>query len=150
MKKPLAYNEFKAIYSKVPRLTVEVICTNPSGVLLTKRTIEPYKDLWHIPGGTVHMRETLLDACRRISKEELGFIPDKFEHVGYIEYLDYLDEKHWFDWPIGIAFHADLSGQKAPAISINDESSDAKFFKKAPKNVLESQAEFLKEKGFIS
>jgi len=62
---PLSQKEFDDIYSKVPRLTVEVIVKNRAGgILLTKRAIEPCKGQWHLPGGTVRFGESLLEASR--------------------------------------------------------------------------------------
>lgn len=47
--------EYDSIYSRVPRLCVEVvISTRAQGVLLTRRDIPPNIGAWHIPGGTVH------------------------------------------------------------------------------------------------
>ena len=64
---PLTPDEFRDIYSKVPRLTVEVVLRSPAGVLLTLRDIEPCRGLWHLPGGTVRYGEKLLDAVRRVT-----------------------------------------------------------------------------------
>lgn len=52
---PLTQQEFDDIYSKVPRLTVEIIVTNSErALLLTKRAIEPCKGQWHLPGGELY------------------------------------------------------------------------------------------------
>ena len=69
---PLTDREFQYIYSKVPRLCVDVMVKSHKGVILTLRDIEPYKNFWHIPGGTVHYRETIIGAVERIAKKELG------------------------------------------------------------------------------
>ena len=68
----LTPEEFETIYGKVPRLTVEVIIKSEKGVLLSLRSIEPFKGDWHIPGGTVFYGESLADAVRRVTKRELG------------------------------------------------------------------------------
>ena len=46
--KRLSYVEFKKIYSRVPRLSVELVILIPGGVLLTLRSIEPYMGEWHV------------------------------------------------------------------------------------------------------
>ena len=71
-KKPLTFEEFKTIYSKVPRLTVEVIVKTDKGILFTKRLIPPYVGSWHFPGGTVYYKETITDAIERVAQDELG------------------------------------------------------------------------------
>lgn len=69
---PLSQEEFWNIYKKVPRLTVEIIIKDKRGILLTLRNIEPCKNLWHLPGGTVRFGEKLIDAVKRIANRELG------------------------------------------------------------------------------
>src|SRR5690349_15119817 len=60
---PFSPVEFDAIYSRVPRLTVEIIVPDGQGaVFLTKRAIAPFAGQWHLPGGTVYFAEPLLDA----------------------------------------------------------------------------------------
>src|SRR6185295_8718349 len=67
--KRLAKKEFDAIYSLVPRLTVEVVVQTDAGIVLTRRAIEPAKGKWHIPGGTVFKGETLRQAVKRVARE---------------------------------------------------------------------------------
>ncbi len=64
---PLTEEEFREIYSKVPRLTVEVIVQSSRGILLTKRASGPCSGLWHIPGGTVRFGEPLVAAVSRVA-----------------------------------------------------------------------------------
>jgi len=61
----LPHSEFEEIYSKVPRLTVEVVVQSPLGILLTKRASGPCSGLWHIPGGTVRFGEPIRAAVSR-------------------------------------------------------------------------------------
>ncbi|MEK7550872.1 MAG: hypothetical protein AAB535_03770 [Patescibacteria group bacterium] len=49
----IPYEEFKRIYSKVTRVTVELVLLTKHGVTLTLRNIYPYKKDWHTPGGSV-------------------------------------------------------------------------------------------------
>jgi len=69
----LSDQDYDFIYSKVPRLCVDLLIKNSNGqILLTKRDIEPYINHWHLPGGRVKFRETILDAFDRICFAELG------------------------------------------------------------------------------
>ena len=73
MREPLPKEEFDRIFSKVPRLTVEVLVTSPArGVLLALRDVDPCRGMWNLPGGTVRFGERLVDAVRRVANDELG------------------------------------------------------------------------------
>ena len=138
-KHPLSKIEFEEIYSKVPRLTVEIIVNGELGVYLTKRNIEPCKGMWHLPGGTVRFGEKLTEAVSRISKRELGIEVFDTELLGYIEYPSHYNQG--LDSPVGIAFMIKSFKGK---VKINNEASDSKWFKVLPKNMHEEQIDFLK------
>ncbi len=141
VKKPLSYDKFKEIYSTVPRLCVEVIVKTDEGIILTLRDIEPYKGLWHIPGGTVFFGETLHGAAKRIAKEELGIEIKVGKLLGYIEYPD----EHiyrGFGWPIGIAFLVHLAGG---TLRGGEQGKDVKAFKVIPQDTIPDQKMFLKK-----
>jgi ADP-ribose pyrophosphatase YjhB (NUDIX family) len=85
---PLTAEEFESIYSRVPRLTVDIVVRNSGGaVLLTKRTIPPCVGQWHLPGGTVRFGEALLDAVRRSAARELGIEVHQAAPNGYISII---------------------------------------------------------------
>lgn len=64
-----------------PALTVDCVIFGFDGdklnVLLVERGLEPYKGMWALPGGFVHIDETVEDAARRELMEETG-IADMF------------------------------------------------------------------------
>ncbi len=141
---PLTLEEFRSIYSKVPRLTVEIIVKSKEGVLLTKREIEPYKGSWHLPGGTVYLGEKLADAVARVAKKELGVQVTNSEFIGFIEYVDSyrINHEEDSDCPVGMAFKVEYEGQ----IKLDEEASEAKSFAELPDNMPVDQINFLKEK----
>src|SRR5512136_1308689 len=59
-----------------PSVTVDVVIVTLRGeelqVLLVKRDVSPYKGRWAIPGGFVHLDESLGAAARRELREETG------------------------------------------------------------------------------
>ncbi|HRQ87372.1 MAG TPA: NUDIX domain-containing protein [Bacteroidia bacterium] len=59
-----------------PALTVDCVVFGFDGgdlqVLLIRRALEPFKDRWALPGGFVHLDETLDEAARRELEEETG------------------------------------------------------------------------------
>lgn len=140
MNYPLSYQEFQAIYSKVPRLNVEVVIEAPEGVVLTKRTISPYKGLWHLPGGTVYFGESLRQAVQRVAKDELGVDVTIGAQLGYIEYPSAAEEVDFAGWPIGIAFQAEVTGGELVA---REQASEVKYFKQIPEDTIREQKMFL-------
>jgi len=84
-KRPFSTEEFKKIYSKTPRLCVDLIINTPKGIVLSLRSIEPYKGEWHFPGGTVFYKEKIVDAIDRVALEEVGITVRVEKLLGYIE-----------------------------------------------------------------
>lgn len=70
--------EEKKDYDKYPKpsATVDIIIfalkDNDLKVLLIKRNIEPFKNMWAIPGGFVRINESLEEAAKRELEEEAG------------------------------------------------------------------------------
>ena len=145
VKHPLSQNEFNRIYSKVPRLTVEIIITNKLDKLyLTQRSIEPCIGQWHLPGGTVRFGESLLEAVKRIASRELGISVLRTSNVGYIEYPSHY--LHNLDSPVGIVLRVDkYDGTAEP----NSEASGGDWFSVIPENMHADQDTFLIANGFL-
>jgi ADP-ribose pyrophosphatase YjhB (NUDIX family) len=135
-KKPFTFQEFKKIYSRVPRLTAEVIILTPEGVVLAKRQEKSWHNQWHIPGGTVFHQEPLKKAVQRVAQDEIGVTVNIKKLLGYIEYPSTEKERD-FDWPVGIAFLCEIkSGQLL-------KNERIKAFKKLPKNIISEQRKIL-------
>lgn len=133
--KRLPEKEFKYIYSKVPRLCVEVIIQTKKGVILSKRDIPPYKGWWHIPGGTVMFGETLEEAVKRIALDELGLNVEIKKMLGVIEYPK-LEGNH----AVGVAFsNKIISGN----LSGSYQAKEVETFMDIPKKTIPEQKEFL-------
>lgn len=92
--KKIPKEDFDYIYSKVPRLCVDLIVLIKQGIVLTKRLIPPYKGMWHIPGGTVLYGETLEEAVNRVADEELGVKVIIEKNLGFVEYINYPGNGH--------------------------------------------------------
>lgn len=66
---------------------VAVIVDEQERVLLTRRSIPPFKGMWVMPGGKIDLGEPILTALRREVDEEVGLdvevgeLIDVFEHV---------------------------------------------------------------------
>ena len=134
--------EFDAIFSRVPRLCVEVVVvTRERGVLLVRRDIPPNVGAWHIPGGTVLFAERLVDAVKRVARHELRREVEVGALLGYIEYPSHYD--NGLDSPVGLAFMTNLIGSPAAAEDLPDGCA---WFSRLPPGLYEEQREFLVER----
>jgi NUDIX domain len=136
--------EYDAIYSRVPRLCVEVVVVEPRrGVLLMLRDIPPNIGAWHLPGGTVLFGEPVLDAVKRVAADELGAEVAVGELLGYIEYPSHYE--NGLDSPVGLAFASRLIPGTA------DPPPGCAWFPSLPSGLYAEQRAFLAERfGFVS
>lgn len=142
---PIPTEEFNAIYARVPRLSVELIIIDESGILLTKRAIEPALGQWHFPGGTVLYGETLPQAVKRVAMYELGVEVEVGQVLGYVHYPD-LEADGYKGWPVGIAFAITIIGG---SLRGSDQGEEIGHFHELPDNTLSDQARFITEKTLL-
>ena len=135
MRGPLPQEEFDHIFSRDPRLTVElVIASDDRGVLLALRDFGPCQGPWHLPGGTARFGETLVDAVERVAQDEVGLTVSIGQLLGYIEYPSNYD--HGLDSPAGLAFRADVVGDLPDE---HDPRADPAWFTVLPDNMHDEQ-----------
>lgn len=139
------YQVYKQIYSRVPRLCVELVIKNNEGVLLTFRNIAPYKDFWHLPGGTVLLDETLEHVIKRVALEELGVGVQQIKFLGYIDFIRSKEEK--IGRTISMAFLVKINHDN---IKLDFQSSQYGFFQKFPENTIKEHKEFLLKNDQLS
>jgi ADP-ribose pyrophosphatase YjhB (NUDIX family) len=140
MRQPLPKDEFDRIFSRVPRLTVEVLITSDDGgVLLTLRDVDPCRGMWNLPGGTVRFAEPLVDAVRRVARDELGVSVRVGPLVGCIEYPSHYE--NGLDSPVGLVFRADPGADASPR---------GEWFRVLPENMHDEQKRFLLEHTAVS
>lgn len=139
MKKKLTKKEFDYIYSKVPRLCVDLIVVKDKKVLLTRRSITPFKGFWHIPGGGVLFREKIDEGVQRIAKEELGITVKNQKFLGYIELMKDGIHRH----SITLEFRCEIAKNGTPILL--EQANKFHFFDKIPSKIVLSQKRFLKK-----
>ena len=145
MKEPLlSREEFKEIYSKVPRLCVEVVIKTHGGVVLGLRKLPSWQGMWHFPGGALDYNETIAEAVERIAKDEIGVSVTMDKLLGYIEYPSEKKERG-FGWSVSLAILCRPESEEFRPDNFN--SSEIKVFSELPENMVVEQKEFLiKEK----
>jgi colanic acid biosynthesis protein WcaH len=144
----LSQEDFNAIYSKVPRLNVDlVILTDKGEIVLAKRSILPSIGSWHLPGGTVYKTERIEDAAKRIAKKETGFDIKVVRPLGYIESPH--EQREFFEMhSISIPLLVEIVGGE---LHKNADAKEIGFFKEPfPEPLLPEQKIFLRNNNFIS
>ncbi len=120
---------WKAIHSIVPIPAVEVIVTTTGkNFLLTYRKDADW-NAWHIPGGYMHYKESIEDACKRIGQTELG-IDVTFDKM--------IDAYMWPDHPFSSALSL------VCVCTTTDTPKDGTFFTEIPKDIIMHHGDFLK------
>lgn len=137
MPKYLPAEEFKSIYSRVPRLCVDLVVDTDDGVLLTKREIEPGSGLWHLPGGTVLMGESLEAAARRVLENETGLTAKDFELIGTIEFPE---DDNAFRHAVSLVFQ--VIGKRGKMRG-SDQARELQYFQELPGSMIEEHRAFL-------
>ena len=128
----LTDDEYDFIYSRVPRICIDLLIRDSNGgILLTKRDSEPYKDYWHTPGGRVKFRETIKEAVKRIALIELNKSVEVGNMIGFVELLN---EQQGNSQRHSITIYFECFS----------EGIEGNYFKQLPEKTIPEQLEFLK------
>lgn len=106
---------------------VDMVILDGRSVLLTKRTRNPYRGYWHLPGSMIHKNEKMTDAVLRSAKEELGL------DVKIQDFLGVYESMHPFRHDISHGFVVKVTGGK---IQTDDQSSEYRFFSRMPSKII--------------
>jgi colanic acid biosynthesis protein WcaH len=136
----LPEEEFVSIYSKVPRLALDLFIRSDKGVVLSQRSIEPYLGCWHMPGGTIYKNETIEQAAVRIAKTETGLTIAPQLAIGSLEFLH--EGRSGTDMhTISIIIPATVTHG---ALQADKNTAQVQWFTKLPKSLVHEHAEFLR------
>ena len=130
----LSDDEWATIVRNVPIVSVDLVVLTDDGVVLAKRTNEPAKGEWFVPGGRVRKGERLEDAVHRVAKEELGIEVEIVESLGAYEHLygesdvDRSGGKHY------LANGFVVRGESVE-FTIDDQHGDVQVFEEIPNNL---------------
>jgi len=84
----LSEKDYNKGISLMIRFCLDFVIVKNKQLLLVKRLIDPYKGMWHLPGGMVRKGESIKSASKRILISEIGLGLISFDLLGYIEFLD--------------------------------------------------------------
>ena len=125
--KPIPHEDWRTVVRSVPLVSVDLVVEHDGAVVLGKRTNDPAKGEWFVPGGTVHKHERLVDAVQRITREELGIDTRINRQLGVYEHfwetaeMEDVDGKHYA--PIG--FH--LTAERTD-VTPDDQHASFRWF----------------------
>ncbi|RED93419.1 NUDIX hydrolase [Marinoscillum furvescens] len=92
-------------------------------LLLVKRAVEPYKDFWLLPGGTMEEGKTVEEAMNRVLYSLTGIHGIHHEQVGCYSAVD----RHPVKRAVTISFYALIKPENHPVIAKN-YISDVKWY----------------------
>lgn len=121
---------FDEIRKQVPLITVDGIIVKNKKILLIKRSTEPYKNSWALPGGFVELGETLEQAIIREIEEETALKTEAIKLVGA-----YSDQKRDpRGHTISVAYLMKITGGNEKT---TEEAKEVKYFPLAhlPENI---------------
>jgi len=81
---------FSTVIESTPLVSIDLIVKNSAGkVLLGERLNRPAKGFWFVPGGRILKDESLVNAFKRLTKEELGieFVIDEAKLIGPFDHF---------------------------------------------------------------
>jgi ADP-ribose pyrophosphatase YjhB (NUDIX family) len=129
-KQLLSQPVYDAIYSRVPRICVDMIVMDDNkDILLIKRTNSPYKSYYNMPGGRIFFRESILSALNRISYREIGTHISDYKLIGTAEMImerDIKQKRH----SISLVYLVKLQGI----------AKYGTYFSKLPKRIVQEHA----------
>ncbi|UII23166.1 NUDIX hydrolase [Fulvivirga ligni] len=117
------------VYPSSYECTITVDCSvfgfqdNELKLLLVKRSIEPYKDHWLLPGGIMGEGQTVEEAVNRVLFNLTGIHGIHQEQVGCYSAVD----RHPVKRAVTVNFYALIKPENHPAIP-NDYVSDVQWF----------------------
>lgn len=95
----LTDEQFKHVVEYAPLIAIDLVTLSSNKkALLGKRTNEPAKGMWFVPGGRIRKDESLGDAFERIVTTELG-IEKSFSSAQLVGAFDHMYDTNLFNDP---------------------------------------------------
>ncbi|TSC82496.1 MAG: colanic acid biosynthesis protein WcaH [Parcubacteria group bacterium Gr01-1014_20] len=140
---------YRKIHQVLPIVTVDLVVKNNQEFLLVKRKNNPEANAWYFPGGRVLKGERLVETAKRKLKEEVGVSGKNWKFLGVHDHF-YNPKASYFK---GFASHVvaivfEVEVKRKVKITLDDQSSDFKWFRKIKANSDPYLRTFLKISGF--
>lgn len=140
MKKPvkkIPFEEYRSIYARVPRLCIDLIIKTGQGILLTLRDIDPGKGLWHFPGGTLLLHESIAEGACRIAHEETGL---KVYDPVFLGVMEFNTHGNPYFHTVSLVYQVSHE-HKTPTGSY--QGREIRFFQELPEKMIDEHKQFI-------
>jgi ADP-ribose pyrophosphatase YjhB (NUDIX family) len=109
------------------------------GIILAYRTLPSYKDMWHLPGGTVRYKETIEQAVNRVAQDELHMSVQMVRPLGYMEFPSE-EKERGFGSAVSIPI---ICLPHSTEFQVGEGASEARVFTELPDAMIPEQKVFL-------
>lgn len=109
MKTLLPREDYEFIFSRVPRVCVDLLIRSGSWILLGRRTAVPFQGKFGMPGGRIMFGERIAEAAQRIATDEIGCGVQNVRVCGHFEYLN--EDDTFVRHSLAFICSADLAGK---------------------------------------
>lgn len=138
----ISHKEWLEIYSKVPRICVDLVVKGKDGIVLTKRQIYPYEGYWHTPGAGIIFGEKIKEVVERVAKTELNI------KVKFIKIIDAVEFRVIKNYGHSISLFC-LCEPLSNRMSGSEQAREIAYFKVAPPKMIPEQRDFLIKHKFL-
>ena len=139
--------DWETIVRNVPIPSVDLIVQHNGGLVLGKRTNEPAKGEWFVPGGRIERGETLHEAVHRVAQKELDVEVTIEQELGAYDHFYGVSDvggtgKHY----VAHGFVVETTGSD---LSFDDQHADLRVFDTLPEDLHPYVTAYLRDGGFI-
>ena len=127
--------KYKEILEVLPIACIDLVIVNNGKILLAKRTNNPAKGQWFLPGGRILKGEKLKDAAIRKAKEEIGISVKIIKPLIFDETIfeeSSMKEVKSGAHTINVSFLVEAENKK---IFLDEQNSEFKWIDKIDKNL---------------
>lgn len=136
--------DWATVVANVPIPSADLVVRYEGGVLLGRRSNEPAKGEWFVPGGRIQKNERMVDAVHRVADEELDTDVTVWESLGAYDHLydtsdvDGVESKHYVAHGFAVEPESDpLAG------SSDGQHDELRLFHERPEDCHEYVAAYL-------
>lgn len=125
----LSQDDFYTAGKLVNLTSVDLLVIYDNKYIVGKRINNPAKGYYFVPGGVIQKNETISNAIKRISKNELNIELDNWEFHKVTQHWyenNFRDDKYGTHY-LSLSYKTNLTSEQAEQINICDQHSDTKW-----------------------